>query len=210
MFFLFGSADILARDDCWFSDGNLGSPRASILSAAAELEQLPWRRIYHTGVFDSASSEESDIVFRRCAEVVVPHRLDLNALHFVYCRSDAEKETLLQLLPQNLRDQYHNKILASARSDLFYRQHTFIETVRLSSDAAHVQFSPETRSPGPFHLRVGFRAASSPTSRDLPDFNLHAGHAWRIPVPAAPYTIELRLDGPLAYANAYKGIEIPF
>ncbi|HED03843.1 MAG TPA: DUF4433 domain-containing protein, partial [Candidatus Fraserbacteria bacterium] len=59
VFFLFDSNAILTRADCQFSDGNLASPRAQRLSTAAELENLPWARIYHTGPFDP--HQDSDI-----------------------------------------------------------------------------------------------------------------------------------------------------
>ena len=210
VFFLFDSADVLARADSWFSDGNLGSTRARILSSAAQLEQLPWRRIYHTGAFDPASPEDSDIVFRRCAEIIVPQKLPLKALRFIYCRSEAEKETLLHQLPPKLRRQYQSKIVASARSDLFYRQHTFVEAVRLSSHGALVQFSPETKSPGPFDLRIDLPTTSPQTPREVHRFSLATRHAWKIQLQATSYTIALYLDGNLAYANEYNEIEVPF
>jgi len=50
VFFLFDSAKILAHSDCRFSDGNLASRNAHIFATASELEQLPWRKIYHTAL----------------------------------------------------------------------------------------------------------------------------------------------------------------
>ena len=70
VFFLFDSATVLARSDCWFSDGNLASPQAQRLSTAKDLAQLPWRKIYHTGWIDYSQPGSSDIVFRRHAEVI--------------------------------------------------------------------------------------------------------------------------------------------
>jgi len=210
VFFLFDSAEILARDNCYFSNGNLGSQKAQILSRADELELLPWKKIYHIGWIDHSQAEESDIVFRRQAEVVVPRRLDLNALCYIYCRSDAERETLLHLLPTDLRNRYQGKIIATSRSDLFYRKHTFIETVRLSSKAAYVQFSPETKSPGPFRLRVDFETASRRRYMEAENFELGLNYKETILLPAPNYTISLSLDGHLAYANTYEETEIPF
>ena len=210
VFFLFDSATILARHDCWFSDGNLASSRAQILSTAKDLDQLPWTKIYHTGWIDYSQPGSSDIVFRRHAEAIVLRRLDLNALCYIYCRSEAERETLLHLLPPGLRNQYQDKVVASARSGLFYRRQTFVETVRLSSEDAYFHFSPETQSPGPFHLRVELEIASTGYSRDVESFNLKAPYSLKISIPAAPYTLHLFLDGHLAYANTYEEIGIPF
>jgi hypothetical protein len=208
VFFLFDSAQILIRADCRFSDGNLGSARAQILSTAAELEQLPWPKIYHTGWY--SKSENVDISFRRCAEVIIPRRLDLNALRYIYCRSEAERETLLHLLPQRLRKKYQDKVVATTRSFLFFRRQTFIETARLSSKAVHLQFSPETESPGPFFLLVELETATDQLYMGVEDFQLGPNYKKVIRLPATSYTIHLYLDDHLAYANKHEDIAIPF
>jgi len=213
VFFLFDSAELLARDDCWFSNGNLSSPKAQVLSTATELEQLLWRKVYHnTSLFGRSTTEKTDIVFRRNAEVIVPHKLDLHPLRYVYCRSDAEKETLLHLLSADLRNKYQAKVVATPRSDLFFRQHTFIEAVRLSATAAHFHFSPETQSPGPFHLRVDFESASLRCSPEAKEFKIDKpyNYEWGLPRPVTSYTIRLFLDDHLAYANTYKKTDTPF
>jgi len=93
IFFLFDSGSILTRADSFFSDGSLASPRAQIFQSAKALVNLPWTRIYHNSWFDV--NKGRDIVFRRGAEVIVPNRLDLGSLRYIYCRSEAERETLL-------------------------------------------------------------------------------------------------------------------
>ncbi len=212
VFFLFDSTEILSRADCWFSDGGLNSPGACILSTAVDLEQLPWKKIYHTGRFNPYAAEQFDIAFRRNAEVIVPRELDLSALHYIYCRSEAERETLLHLLPPDLQKRYQDKIFASTRSTLFYRRQTFIETVRMSSEAACFHFSPETKSPGPFHLQVELEIASSQHSLDAESFSLERPYILEIPLPSSStgYTVRLYLDNHLAYANTCEEMEIPF
>lgn len=140
---------------------------------------MPWKKIYRTGSIDHSKAEKSDIVFRRNAEVIVPRSLDLNALYHVYCRSNAERETLLHFLPPNLRSRYQDKIVATTRSFLFYRQQTFIEIVRLSSEAAFVHFSPETKSPGPFRLRIELETPSFQGHQETEHFSLQDGYRWK-------------------------------
>lgn len=82
VFFLFDSASILTRADSLFSDGSLASPKAQIFKTANELMDLPWTKIYHNSWFDV--NKDRDIVFRRGAEVIVPGRLDLESLRFIY------------------------------------------------------------------------------------------------------------------------------
>jgi hypothetical protein len=127
--FLFDAKELLIQQNCWFSDGNLGSAKVQKLSSAAELAALPWQKIYHTGGFDP---QRENIAFYRNAEVVVPGSLDLAALRYIVCRSEAEKETLLHLLTPQLKQKYQNQIVATGRINLFFKSHTFLQTTRMS------------------------------------------------------------------------------
>jgi hypothetical protein len=168
--------------------------------------------IYHTGWYDSSRAEETDIAFRRNAEVIVPRRLDLSALRYIYCRSVAERETLLYLLESDLRDRYVRYIIASTRSDLFYRRRTFIETARLKPGEARFQFSPDTRSPGPFHLHIDIVAEANEYLFDDENFDLRPPHIFVLSYPRCltDYTIQLCLDDHLAYCSNYQETTIPF
>jgi ssDNA thymidine ADP-ribosyltransferase DarT-like protein len=210
VFFLFNAAHILARNDCRFSDGNLGSPRARLFSTASELEQLPWKDIYHSGYIDY--SIKQNIVFRRCAEVIVPRRLDLGALRNIYCRSDAEKETLLHLLSPELRRQYQDRVLSATRNILFHRRHTFVSTARLSSGSVYLSFSPETESPGPFQFSIALSMAGRSYRHQDDEFILEKPFGYRLDLdaPAQAYTVQVTLDKHLAYANAYEDLDVPF
>ncbi|MFZ1754925.1 MAG: DarT ssDNA thymidine ADP-ribosyltransferase family protein [Caldilineaceae bacterium] len=211
VFFLFDSADILTRADCRFSDGNLASSGFQIFSTADDLNRLPWRDIYHNTWI---RPEESRISFHRCAEVIIPHQVDLSALRYICCRSEAEKETLLYMLPQNLRAQYRGRITATNRIDLFERKHTFVEVARLGSDGISFEFSPDTASPGPFHcvvtVTIGERAylVESP-SLDLKAEGYRYGGNFRTAVDS--YEVRLTLDEHIAYANRFEDVtDIPF
>jgi hypothetical protein len=210
VFFLFDSSDILTRADCNFSDGNLASPRARSLSTAAELTRLPWEKIYHTGPFDP--DQESDITFRRNAEIIVPQKLDLSSLRYICCRSVAEKETLLHLLTLPLRKRYYTKILATTSSMLFYRHHSFVESADLTPSYAILRYSPDTKSPGPFHLHAEIKHGNTPkvVPLEIPNFDVTKGLKLRFPRPLHKYTIRILLDGYLAYANSWEEIRIPF
>jgi hypothetical protein len=212
IFFLFDAAGILSRQDCWFSDGSLASSihQPGIYSTAADLEQLPWKKIYHNQWIDRSSHEESDIVLRRHAEAIVFHQLGLNDLRYIYCRSEAERETLLYLLPESVRRRYQNKIVATTRSDLFFRRQTYIESVRLSSTSAILQFSPETKSPGLFHLRIEILNGDVLRVVEQQDFDLRKGFSWKLPLPEEEYAISIFLDRNLAYSNAFADFNIPF
>ncbi|WP_420629292.1 DarT ssDNA thymidine ADP-ribosyltransferase family protein [Candidatus Leptofilum sp.] len=208
-FSLFDSEYILTLDGCQFSDGGLGSPRARYLSNASDLKNLPWKKIYHTGRFDPS---KEDITFRRSAEVLVPNSLELNALRYIYCRSQAEKETLLQLLEPNNRRKYRNKVAATSRSTLFFRKHTFIQTGRLSAQSATFDFSPETSSPGPFNLKIEVQTETQNGAYEINNFmvkpNQNFSISFRRKIPK--YTIRVKLDNYLAFANSFEEVDIPF
>ena len=212
VFFLFDSVEILSRDDCRFSDRGLASRNYQIMSTAQELANLDWGKIYHTGSIDFSRPEESDIIARRMAEVVIPGHLDMKSLKWIYCRSEAEKDTLLHLLTGALRTQYEGRIFSAARSELFYRQHTYLESVRMDSDAAYLSFSPDTQSQGPFHLQAIIRSGHNIRQSENDEFLLQKGEfRWKINTGFDGYELAIRLDEHLVYRNRHIEVDdIPF
>jgi len=212
VFLLFDSYEILSDRNCQFSDGNLGSPRATTFSSATDLEELPWQQIYHNSWIDFTQPGSRNIIFHRHAEVVIPRQLDLGRLRYIYCRSEAERETLLHSLTPDLLQLYRNKIVATTRYTLFYRQHTFVEKAQMSPEQVFFYFSPETKSPGPFHLRVEFK---TPKYESLVvednEFVIESPHKYKLPLPfsSSAYSIRLFLDGNLTYANSYEKVASP-
>ena len=212
VFFLFDSAEVLSREDSWFSDRGLASRNYEIMSTAQDLANLDWRKIYHTGPFDPSKFEEADIASRRMAEVIIPDRLDLESLKWIYCRSEAEKDTLLHLLTDAMRPLYERKIVATTRSDLYFRQHTYLESVRMDSEAVYLSFSPETQSRGPFHLQVIIRSGDEIRQYTEEAFAFQSGEfRWKINTEFDDYEFELRLDENMVYRNRHIGVDdIPF
>lgn len=209
VFFLFSSNEVLSKKHVEFSNGNLGRMGVQRYKTGRELMALPWKKIYHHS--GSFGNDKSSIIFHRNAEVIVPNKLNLDSLRLIYCRSYAEKETLMHLLDSDLRDKYGRIITASTRRTLFNRRHTFIENVRLSPDLASFQFSPDTESPGPFNIRV-----------TILDLAQGASHRWEssggasgiidVPIkePISNYEVRLHLDNILVYANGFEVLDIPF
>ncbi|RME51213.1 MAG: DUF4433 domain-containing protein [Caldilineae bacterium] len=212
VFFLFDAANILSRQDCQFSDQGLGGHGYRLGSGLAALRQLPWKKIYHNTWIDWGNPASAhEIVACRNAEVIVPKQLDLESLRFVYCRSEAEKETLLFLLSPATRRHYQAKIFASARSDPFFRRRTFIESAWLTNTEIRLRFSPETQSPGPFHLRVELTTTGT-FVKEAEDFTLRPPYEYTLSLrrPLSRYQIRVFLDENLAYANTFEEIDLPF
>lgn len=200
VFFLFDAAAILALPEARFSDRGLGGKGYRFGDSLEALKNLPWTKIYHNTWLDPQL--EREIIACRNAEVVVPQEVSLDSLRGIYCRSEAEKDTLLYLLPQGLLQRYRNKISATLRHALFFRQRTFIEEVSFSQDI-HVYFSPDTLCPGPFHLRIEVEDRPLVNHKSFtvsPPFIL----SW--PLRSIPTGAEVRimLDERLVYAGTIR------
>ena len=78
--------------------------------------------------------------------------------------------------------------------------------------AAYFYFSPDTKSPGPFHLNVTLQDKSRKLQLNSEDFRIKVKEPFEIKFPEAIdiYEIRLELDGHLAYANSYHKGDIPF
>jgi hypothetical protein len=211
IYFLFDSKAILSRPDSQFTDGNLAA-NPEILSDAADLEQIPYRYIYHDGRFDP--NERDSIVFHRHAEVIVPKQMGLDALRYIVCRSQAEYETLLHLLPANAVRRWGRRIINDNQTRLFFKQWAYVQTVELSNSQIIVHFNDFPQYTGTFRInasitdtvsdtRFAWQDASFSTDESLPLDLTDIGPLW-------DYSMRLTLDGHIAYAGRYQGDDLPW
>ena len=129
VFFVFDAASLLTRDECEFTNGNLSSPGAVRGGSAAFLRGLPFKDIYHRGVI---TGRKPEIVFARCAEVLIPDVLDLTDVVSVVCRTGAERRTLLHLIGGELAALWRQKIRTERPGEHFFQRHWFyVEEVAL-------------------------------------------------------------------------------
>ena len=208
IFFLFDLPSILTRDDCSFSESNQAKLGFNQLFTTAEdLSSFDFGKIFHV---DRLSDEEKrDIISHRNAEIIVKKELDLTGLKYIYCRTPAEKETLMHLLTDDLRQSWGSSIQVESGSSLFYREWVFVETALLNETSTTFVFS-DSKASGPFELEVRCSRAHQ-QNYVKQDFyasgKLQIG--FREPLPQ--YDIQLTLDGHLAYASSFDGREdVPF
>ncbi|QJR09124.1 hypothetical protein DSM104443_00160 [Usitatibacter rugosus] len=150
---VFDAVPILCADGTQFTDGNAASHSVSRGSSAKFLSSIPFERVHHDGPI--SESHKADIVFRRCAEVLVPNQLGLEHLRHILCRSQAEHETLLNIVSPEVRRRYARFVGVSTK--VHYKYWTFLESVSLAPDRATFRFNAASRSPGPFRARVQVR-----------------------------------------------------
>ena len=212
IYFIFDSKSVFSRPDVRFTAGSLAANfTPDILSAAEDLEQMPFDLVYHDDKFHM--SERSNIVFHRQAEVIVPQRLALGALRHIVCRSQAEQETFLHLLPQNARMRWRNRI--SIESDLmpvFFKHWAYVESANLSSSRLTFHFNESSETSGPFHAEAYINHTISPRKFSWQNASFTANKSLNLNLPSdiSDYFVLLTLDGQLAFADRYQDNGLPW
>ena len=211
VYFLLDALSVLSRSDSLFTHGNLASgiePSGDV----DELEKIPFELVYHVGYFDP--TERNTIIFHRNAEVLVPERLGLEGVRLISCRSQAEYETFLHLLPPGTLAKWVDKIGVRPDLGLFHNQWTFVQEVDMTTESLLFKFNKATATPGPFNARV--QITEPPTglryswhnevyyANDTLNLKLHT---VRNP---QDYLVRLTLDGQLAFAGRYQEEDLPF
>lgn len=209
IFFLFDSKELLCRDDCRFSSINLAIRGSNLKlgSTSADLRNLDFRKIYSDGPISSEGKTE--IIKHRNAEVIIPTELDLSALRYICCRSQAEKETLLFLLPQKLIDRWGDRILV--RPDIYKRKWVFMESVFLDRKQAIFKFYTEPDISGPFEAKVVLSYKNQTDRFSRSEFQANGAVTVPFRDSLDVYEVQFLLDNHIAYGGRYdRTIELPF
>ena len=211
IYFLFDSRAVLSRADSQFTDGNLAA-NPLVYSNLQGLEEIPFEYVYH----DSSIPDDlkSQVVFHRHAEVVVPKQMDLGALRYIVCRSQAEYETFLHLLPTSAVRRWGRSIIRDNQTRLFFKRWAYVQSVELSSSRMVFHFNDSPQYAGPFRAsalvtdtvsdnRFIWEDNSFSTDRMLPLDLSEIGPFW-------DYSVRLRFDRHLAYADRYQEDGLPW
>jgi len=201
----------LCLDNSKFSEANLAifGQKEKLVSTAKDLKLFNFREIYHDGAF--APEDRSRIVAHRNAEIVVPRELDLSSLRYICCRSRAEKETLLHLLPPRIVEKWGSRIYV--KPALYKRNWAFIETVFLDEQNAVFEFSPDARVPEPFDAKISVKRGDVVMQRFRnKTFKASGKAAASFRERLEVYEIEFLLDEHIAYSGRYdrRAEERPF
>ena len=155
IYFCFDALEILSQDTTEVSSGNMGSTRASHSNQRDFFFKIPFQYVFHNRAFSPEMRDE--IVFRRNAEVLVPDKLSLEpSLKFLTCRSVAERQTFLHLLPHKIASRWQERIRLGEQG-FFERKWTYVEEVVVVEWDVTFRFNPSTLTPGPFDVRMEYR-----------------------------------------------------
>ena len=213
VYLLFKADEVLSKTDCLFTDGNVAAgttPMATI----DELRQIPFNLVYHDSWFEP--NDRSTIVYHRNAEVLVPQRLRLGAVRAIVCRSQAEYETLMYLLPPSAHARWVGKIFVSPHWRLFHNHWTFVQQVEMSDKRLLFRFNKDTKTPGPFDARVEIieLVMNTPQIYRWRRNEFHANEPLDLNLGSLSspqdYTVRFFLDDQLAFASRYQEESLPF
>lgn len=136
--FVFHARPILTLPQTRFSNGNMQKNATEVGDTLEFWNSIDWDKVYHEGGLGGDYS----IIACRCAETLVESPLPLNdCLQWIYCRSEAERDTLLFMLGANA-EQWQARIRVSDDIRVFNRLLAYVEHVHLSANGVIVELHP--------------------------------------------------------------------
>lgn len=215
IFFLFDSKDILSRQDVKFSNASLAKRNSKIYSDIEGLKKMPFEYIYHDSSFNEA--ERDLIIGARQAEIIIPEKLDLTDLKYIWCRSEAEYNTLLYLLSPKTRNRWENKIGSGKKGNLFNRRWLFVEKTEMDTKQVTFYFNVPQEDCMVFpvrtelqELRTGISYYWQDLSYQLPDNSKLELSLNNLTFPNE-YDIKLFFEEQLMYADRFTdSVSVPF
>ena len=205
--YLLFDVSLLGEAGVRFTKGRLAEG-TEIGDSAEFLKSMAFADVYHdAGVGRlGGSSRRSEILNARHSEVV-ENELPLNKLTHIICRSAAERETLLSLLSDDVRDRWLKSIhVDEGRRRMFEKRATFVRQVELSNDKSGFHFYSNIDSDmrGPFELAIEWSAGNRTARAGMDGFTVSDSPvAYPLNPPAPRYRVRVTLDGNLAYQGHF-------
>ena len=201
VYLLFDMNALIVLPDSKFSDGDPDKTKTTY-QTPRDFRELPFEQIYHDSWF--MPDEREEIMRCREAQVLVPHKVGLEALQLIWLRSPAEYETLHHLLDDAVWQRWRDKITVRADYHLFNHKSPYVETAVLREDHVRLRFAPCEGDCGPFMAMIVLEYADG-TRYHWQDELFKPDKDVIIDVPQGEnYTIQLLLDGDLAYMGKYQ------
>ena len=165
--------------------------------------QIPFDKVFHEG----GTGGDRSIIEHRCAEVLATSPLPLaENLQWIYCRTEAEKQTLFHLMGDKGRP-WAKKILISNDLLVFERKFVFVEEVSLAADGIIFKLSPRHDSQ---NVSIAIKAWDKNQKLIVDFFNSSlsarpqppsTAQRWKTPgaFPNGSYLVQIELEGHLAF-----------
>ncbi len=212
VFLVFDIDQILNKPNAYFTHESLASNRdIDIYNSPDDLQSAPFSHIYH---FEWMTPEERDtIVKARHAEILVKDECDLSALQHIYCRNQAEADTLKFLLPSKIRSKYNDIITVPKNPDhFFFNRHTRIDNVHFDNKKnLIIKWNTIPESKFHFHMKVcsqhSFKLICNGKRPEYDTSFNNKTQRWLTGRPLNGHSgciVVLYLDNKLVYANSFN------
>ena len=218
IYFLFDIREIISLNDTCFSNGSLARREHNLFTTADEFTQLPFEDIYHDTWF--TPEDKNRIINTRHAEVIYPKRISLDYLKYICCRSQAEYETLYNLLSPVVWNRWESKVRTRNPHLLFNQKWLYIKDVTLEKESIHINFNRPSNTCfyGPFKIRVDitdlwtgelyrFEQKYLDIVAELENTRLNLDLSG---INISEYVVRISIDDNLAYLGEYRDDNIPF
>lgn len=157
VYLAFDLEGVLLLDEAKFSDGDADKTRKTYSTAQA-FRELPFERIYHDSWF--MPDEKEEVLRHREAQILIPERLNLEALQGIWLRSPAEYDTLRHLVPPEVWRRWRDKAAVRHDLHLFHQRRLYVERVHALSDDLRILFHlPTEDAATSYRLRLTLQNA---------------------------------------------------
>lgn len=216
VFLFFDIRQILNHSHSVFTSRSLASrENVKIFSTPEEFLKLPFDKIYHDSPI--AENEKKEIIGYRHAEILFPDQLEIEPfLKRIVVRSPAEKETLLSLMDEEVRQKYLRIIQIDTTNTVFFNRWTNFITVQLFSDGFKADLNVSTEKDNEynpvkmditFELKENDRWSSYTISNWIATQKLD----YSFQTSRNEYELRIKFDDQLMYYGKYSHMdESPF
>ncbi len=208
--FVLKASSVLSSQGVEFSNGNMQHQSTQKGSTEDFFKTIDFENVYHEGAF--SPEDKKTILNARCTEVLTPSPLDLTQhLSFVFCRSEAEKRTLL-FLANNIDPTLKHKVRTYSEPGVFQHTYTFVRRVDVSSTSIILELHPRKDNTN-VSLDVAVQLFSQGAFQSIIQNRSIAPVGplrLRYPLPEGTHTIEIKVDGHIAYRATSVVSEQPF
>ncbi|SFC10290.1 protein of unknown function [Alkalibacterium subtropicum] len=217
VFLLLDIRKLLSQPECLFTETSLaGSGPVSLYSTPEEFKKLPFDKIYHDRAL--SHDEKRSIIGHRHAEIIVPNSLPLDEyLMKIVVRTPAEKETLLALMSEDLREKYEKYVQIDTSNVIFFSRWTYFHTAQLKSeymrfDLRISQQYLNNSKPVQFDLEAELGEADGTVKKQtIMDWTAKSVLTIPFKEPRDKYDITLKFDNHLMYKGRFQAEDdLPF
>lgn len=204
IYLVFYSKKVLSIPGVKFSDGNLSSYNTTVFNDPNDLNKLNFEYVYHRSSLPNDNVGVKDGIKRqRCAEVIIKDHFNIEQfLAGIVCRSEAERETLINILDSNLINKYGNKIRVNKA---FYKcKWHYIESVDLHRDSIRIQYA----NPDIMSFKYLYKFEYNGNINDIHKDKPIKGFTWKHP--PLEYDFSIFIDNHIAYKGYYFDYDLPF